>query len=107
MALEDFFIEIITAIPSMLLAFLYMPGLMIDYLWGNFVMPLYAAVYAVVDVVLAFSYMLTSFLEFVAWLPAPILALIALYISTFVVLVIARIVLKIIATIWPGRGWLE
>lgn len=99
--------DLLFAIPSLAMSIFYLPGLIIDYIWQHFVMVLYTAVYAVADVVVAFSYMLTSFLAFVAWLPAPILALISLYIGTFVVLVIARIVLKIVATIWPGRGWLE
>ena len=99
--------DLLFAIPSLVMSIFYLPGLIIDYIWENFVMVLYAAVYAVADVVVAFSYMLTSFMAFVAWLPASILAVIALYVGTFVVLVIARIVLKIVATIWPGRGWLE
>ena len=99
--------DLLTAVPSLIMSLFYLPGLIIDYIWQHFVMVLYAAVYAVADVVAAFGYMLTSFMAFVAWLPASILALISLYIGTFVVLVIARIVLKIVATIWPGRGWLE
>lgn len=103
MILDDF----LTAIPSLVMSFFYLPGLIIDYIWQNFVMTVYAAVYAVSNLAVVFANMLTSFLAFVAWLPPHILALIGLYITTFVVLVIARIVLKIVATIWPGRGWLE
>ena len=99
--------DLLFAIPSLVMSFFYLPGLIIDYIWQNFVMTVYAAVYAVANVAVVFGDMLMSFLSFVAWMPAPILALIGLYITTFVVLVIARIVLKIIATIWPGRGWLE
>lgn len=99
--------DLLFAIPSLAMSIFYLPGLIIDYIWENFVMVLYAAVYAVAGVAVVFANMLTSFMAFVAWLPAPILAVISLYIGTFVVLVIARIVLKIVATIWPGRGWLE
>ena len=103
MSIDDLF----TAIPSLIMSLFYLPALIIDYIWQNFIVSLYAAVYAVAGVAVVFANMLTSFMAFVAWLPAPILALISLYIGTFVVLVIARIVLKIVATIWPGRGWLE
>ena len=103
MTIDDLF----TAIPSLVMSLFYLPALIIDYIWQNFIVSLYAAVYAVAGVAAVFANMLTSFLAFVAWLPPHILALIGLYITTFVVLVIARIVLKIIATIWPGRGWLE
>jgi len=103
MSIDDLF----TAIPSLAMSLFYLPALIIDYIWQNFIVSLYAAVYAVAGVAVVFANMLTSFMAFVAWLPAPILAVIGLYVSTFVVLVIARIVLKIIATIWPGRGWLE
>ena len=103
MTIDDLF----TAIPSLIMSLFYLPALIIDYVWQNFVVSLYTAVYAVAGVAVAFANMLTSFMAFLSWLPASILALIALYISTFVVLVIARIVLKIIATLWPGRGWLE
>ena len=99
--------DLLFAIPSLVMSFFYLPGLIIDYIWQNFVMTVYTAVYAVSNLAVVFGDMLMSFLSFVAWMPAPILALIGLYITTFVVLVIARIVLKIIATIWPGRGWLE
>ena len=99
--------DLLFAIPSLVMSFFYLPGLIIDYVWQHFVMVVYSAVYAVSNVAEAFGDMLMSFLSFVAWLPPNILALIGLYITTFVVLVIARIVLKIIATIWPGRGWLE
>lgn len=99
--------DLLFAIPSFVMSLFYLPALIIDYIWQNFIVSLYSAVYAVAGVAVVFANMLTSFMAFVAWLPAPILALIGLYITTFVVLVIARIVLKIIATIWPGRGWLE
>ena len=103
MTIDDLF----TAIPSLVMSLFYLPALIIDYIWQNFIVSLYAAVYAVAGVAAVFANMLTSFMAFLAWLPAPILGVIALYISTFVVLVVARIVLKIVATIWPGRGWLE
>ena len=99
--------DLLTAIPSLVMSLFYLPALIIDFIWQNFIVSLYAAVYAVAGVAVVFANMLTSFKAFIAWLPASILALISLYISTFVVLVIARIVLKIVATIWPGRGWLE
>lgn len=99
--------DLLTAIPSVIMSLFYIPALIIDYVWQNFVISLYSAVYAVAGVAVVFANMLTSFMAFIAWLPSSILALIALYISTFAVLVIARIVLKIIATLWPGRGWLE
>ena len=99
--------DLLFAIPSLVMSFFYLPGLIIDYIWQNFVITVYTAVYAVSNLAVVFGDMLMSFLAFVAWLPPYILALIGLYISTFVVLVIVRIVLKIVATIWPGRGWLE
>lgn len=103
MILDDF----LNAIPSLVMSIFYLPGLAIDYIWQNFVMVIYTAVYSVSGIAVAFGNMLTSFMAFVDWMPAYILVLISLYISTFVVLVLARIFLKIIATIWPGRGWLE